>query len=421
MATVGKHKWSYKGVERTNWIVRYTDQGGRRRGKTFERKKDADKFRTRVEAEIENAQHVPDRDTVTVRSLINQYLGMLQQRIVEGRLGRASAGNVEIALRKHLAPALGGMKIKDVTALDVERWHRSLLNRLSPSTAKETVGRAAAMESYAEKRGFTRCKAFRGYSDEVKGIKKQPIRTFTRDEVVHLLRTVEQRPPRGMFSTHLRMRCFVHLAAFCGMRFGEIAGLTVDDIVEAGFIRVRHSLTQLDELKGPKTRAGVRDVPVPMETREILREWLATRYVENERHLVFLTRGGKGFRPSYFHDSWHDLLERAGLERKGDQFHFHALRHFAASGYIDEGLFSLPDVASLLGHEKFDTTLQVYAHPIVGGNRRQSIVQQFASGLLGASMREAGPADSQKKNKKTAKPPINKGGNYINDVNGRRL
>ena len=58
------------------------------------------------------------------------------------------------------------------------------------------------------------------------------------------------------------------------------------------------------------------------------------------------------------------FLERAdlaGLRAVGllhaEQLHFHALRHFAASWMIENGL-PLPEVASLLGHSKFDTTLQ---------------------------------------------------------------
>ena len=60
--------------------------------------------------------------------------------------------------------------------------------------------------------------------------------------------------------------------------------------------------------------------------------------------------------------------------------HFHALRHFAASMMVDHGL-PLTEVALLLGHSTFDMTLQVYAHPIAGGNRRSEAMQKIAAAL----------------------------------------
>jgi integrase len=76
------------------------------------------------------------------------------------------------------------------------------------------------------------------------------------------------------------------------------------------------------------------------------------------------------------------LLAHAGLIRKGDNLHFRALRHFAASCMIENG-WPLMDVASLLGHSKFDMTLRVYAHPIVGGgNQRSEAMERMAAKLL---------------------------------------
>ncbi|WP_414711866.1 tyrosine-type recombinase/integrase [Sphingomonas sp. CFBP9021] len=60
----------------------------------------------------------------------------------------------------------------------------------------------------------------------------------------------------------------------------------------------------------------------------------------------------------------------------GKRFHFHSLRHFAASMMISHNL-PLTDVASMMGHSKFDMTLQVYAHPIVGGTRRADIIERI--------------------------------------------
>jgi hypothetical protein len=51
---------------------------------------------------------------------------------------------------------------------------------------------------------------------------------------------------------------------------------------------------------------------------------------------------------------------------------------------IENGL-PLTEVASLLGHKKFDMTLQVHAHPIVGGHERSEAINAMSSRLLTAA------------------------------------
>ncbi len=75
-------------------------------------------------------------------------------------------------------------------------------------------------------------------------------------------------------------------------------------------------------------------------------------------------------------------LTRTGLAPEPGKpwHHFHALRQFAGTMMVDNGL-PVTDVASLLGHAKFDTTLQVYAHPIAGGHRRHEALERMTAQL----------------------------------------
>ena len=73
---------------------------------------------------------------------------------------------------------------------------------------------------------------------------------------------------------------------------------------------------------------------------------------------------------------------RAGLFNDGDNFHFHALRHFAVSAAIARGL-PLTDAPSFIGHKDLTTTLGIYTHS-VGNNRQASIVDAMATALLAA-------------------------------------
>ncbi len=57
MAKTVKRPWTYNGVTKWTWGVRYRDGGGKQRFKTCKTKKDADAFRLRIENELEAGTH----------------------------------------------------------------------------------------------------------------------------------------------------------------------------------------------------------------------------------------------------------------------------------------------------------------------------------------------------------------------------
>lgn len=403
MASVSKREWSHNGEPRQAWVVRYK-HGGKHRSRQFDKKKDADRFRTKVETEMEGGAHVARGEGATVRALTADFLKHQEDRMRDGRMGRSSLENYGSAIRNHIVPHLGDRRLHEITPLDVEAWFRLLTREgkapagfgprkgrgLSPRTARGTVNFLSSLFEYAITRGYAKANPCPKARAMVGGIKSSAVRTFSPEDVAALLQAVEHRPRHGHARPHRLLRVVVHIAAFCGLRHGEIFALTRRNVdLSAGILQVRHSLADWDELKGPKTASGVRDVPMPPHLVVMLREWLDRDCLSEPRGLLFRgqnrTTGEQGymagatFRKYY----WAPLLRRAGLERIGDGFHFHALRHFAASWMIDSGL-PITEVASLLGHRKFDVTLQVYAHPIVNGHRRTAVFERMAERLIAA-------------------------------------
>lgn len=385
MASVGKREWTSPGGEkRSGYEVRYKD-GTKHRSKTFRLKKEADAFRRKVESELADGGHIPESEARTVAQVCEMFVRHTEDRMSDGRIGKARHHDIKTGVDRHITPRLGTVKIKDLTWQIVERFYADCRKAgLGPRTIKKYADILRSVEDYAFKRGLTKQRVVTAANSELRGIPRGKVRTFTVQQIETLLAAVDARHHRGKHHGHLLTKCYVHLAAFCGLRFGEIGGLTWGCIdFEKRLLLIRHSLSAWDELKGPKTRAGVRDVPMPSNVAALLLEWRERFKVANERDLVLLLPSGRSVAASEFHAGyWKPLLTRAGLWEKGqDAHHFHALRHFAASCFVDMGM-SLPRVAATLGHSTFDMTLQVYAHEIRGGDRQHDVVDVMSGRLL---------------------------------------
>lgn len=388
MASVAKRTWTYNGQEKTAWGVRYFDENGVHRSKQFDLKKEADAFRRKVEREIEDGVHVPRSKAATVKACVAEFLEANEAREADGRIGINRLVSLRHTMGKRVIPHLGELRLVDLTAQRVDQFYRDLQkkDRLSLRTAKDTVYDLRLLEVFATKRGYMKTAPVSDALVDLRGTKKTKVRTFTSEQVGHLLSVVATRGHNFKARSAAMIECMVNIAVFCGLRYGEIMALDLGCIdLERGMIKVRHSLLFNDERKGPKTSAGNRDVPMPGRVRDLLGGWVEHWYVENARDLVFRTPKATIVSQANFHRQWTYLLDRAGLADDGPTFHFHALRHFCASWMIENGL-PVTDVASLLGHSKFDTTLQVYAHPVVRPAMRHEAMERMCGALPAKNM-----------------------------------
>jgi integrase len=379
MATVMKREWTHKGVTKTAWIVRYLDDTGSKRQKTFEKKKEADAYRDQVKREISDGSHVAKAATITVKELCEHYLRHCEDRVHDGRIGRSRLHCLTVASNRSVIPGIGPRLVSELTALDIEEWYRWMIRtgKLLPPTAKERVQIFKLMLDHGIRYRWVKGNVAVEMLKELRGVRKGKIRTFTIEEVRTLLSSLSKRRHGQRDRPHALNVCFVNLAAFCGLRYGEVSGLTVENLdFTRRLIRVRHSLTKFDELKGPKTASGVRDVPMPVHVAAMLRAWLDRFYLPNERGLVFTTRNGKRVEgSSWVSQDWHAVLRHAGLYSDARRLRVHALRHFCASWMLETG-WSVTETAQHLGHASFDMTLSTYSHVVVGGNRRHDMIER---------------------------------------------
>jgi hypothetical protein len=84
--SVRKRKWTTKkGETKEVWVVSYADQYGKRRQKTFDRKKDASKYEVSVRAPIRNGTYIPPSEGTAIASLVDsiakKFVCFIDERI----------------------------------------------------------------------------------------------------------------------------------------------------------------------------------------------------------------------------------------------------------------------------------------------------------------------------------------------------
>ncbi len=168
----------------------------------------------------------------------------------------------------------------------------------------------------------------------------RPIRPATLPE----LRTIADAMPE-------RFRLAVHLAAWCALRFGEVAELRRKDIDLAGAkIRVRRGVTWVkgvgDIVGAPKSDAGVRDVAIPPHLVSEVRSHLLTHAQPGRDGLLFYSATGGHLRSnSNMHKAFHEARKVA---RRPD-LTFHDLRHTGATLAAAAGA-TVAELMARIGH-----------------------------------------------------------------------
>jgi integrase len=128
-------------------------------------------------------------------------------------------------------------------------------------------------------------------------------------------------------------RAAVPLAAWCGLRFGELIELRRKDVHVAGnrtTLRIRRAATVAGNklvVGVPKTDAGIRDVTVPPHVAEILRAHMAAYTGRGPESFVFTTTRGHRLSQTAFTKSLKNGYASVG---KPDM-RVHDLRHVGAT------------------------------------------------------------------------------------------
>jgi integrase len=358
------HKRTWKngdGSKGEAWIVAYRDQGGTRRTKNFERKRDAESFAGVVDMEIRRGMHVPDSESVMVAEAARLWLISCENANLEPTTIAAYQQHVAL----HIVPLIGALKLSQLSAPKVRAFEDTLRKDRSPAMVHKVIGSLGAILADALDRGLVGQNVVRGRPrrrnvDKRKGKLKIGVDIPSPDEVRAIINSAEGRW-RPLFLT----------AIFTGLRASELRGLRWIDVdLKHDELRVRQRADRRGKIGAPKSEAGERTIPLPPIVINALREHRLT-CPKGDLGLVF--PNGRGHVENYtniIRRGFMPTLVAAGVvDSTGNAKYtgLHSLRHFYASWCINrrvDGGLELPlkVVQARLGHASIQMTADRYGH-----------------------------------------------------------
>lgn len=334
------------------WVGRLPrDARGRRRKVTGRTKREALAKLRRALRDREDGLAV-DGSQLTVGAFLQSWV---RDTVEVSGLAASTVAKHEIAVRVHLVPALGRIKLGKLAPAHVQRFIRDELAagkgprtvQLSHRTLRQALGQA-------ERWGLVR----RNVAQLVTPPRYRPSerRPFTVDEQHRILDAAKGD----------RFYVAVVVVHACGLRQSELLGLRWIDVdLERRVLRTRVQYGRDGRLRETKTSAGVRSVPLPRVAADVLRTHRADQQREraaagplwDDWGLVLTTRQGRPVSHHNARRSWNRILDQAGVDLRG----IHHMRHTYVTMLAERGVHQRT-AQQLAGHSDSRMTQEVYTH-----------------------------------------------------------
>jgi integrase len=327
--------------------ARYTQPGTTRwvnAPMTFDTKLDAQAWLATVHADLVRGAWLPTDSDITLRQYTATWL---EHRTLKDRTREHYAK----LLDRHILPALGATPIRRLTPAAVREWH-----------AKTATG-TPTVRAHAYMLLKTICAT--AVSDDllpanpcrIRGAGQAKRVSRTEPAALDELATIVDAMPE-------RYKLMVLLAAWCGLRFGELTELRGRDLdTKQGVIRLRRAVVWVGGkpvVTTPKSHAGTRDVNIPAGLLPAAREHLLRHGVGRDGLLFPAARTDTHMRPATLARVFYTAREKAGRP----DLRFHDLRHTGAVLAAGTGA-TLAELMARLGHSTPQAAMR-YQHAAKG-------------------------------------------------------
>jgi len=299
--------------------VRHRGPDGKERAKTFKRKIDAENW----ERSQDTAKQ---RGTWVDPSLAKQSFAAYVETWMRGQSHLAPTTGVKVRghIDNHLLPAFGTSPLARIDAPQIRRWLADTIESgRQPSTVR---GVHSTLSRILKTATVDRVICRNPCNDVSLPRDRQRIekRFLSASEVHDLAGAIDD-----------RYRALIYLAAYSGLRWGEIAALKIENIeLPRGRVSVVESLADVrGDLITQLPKSGKpRQVTLPQGVAQIVGEHIG-RY--SAGGYVFTSRDGLPLRRSnWYRRHYQPAVKAAAL---GEGLRFHDLRHTAAALAIEAG------------------------------------------------------------------------------------
>jgi integrase len=311
---------------------------------TFVTKGDGANWLSGVETDLSRGRYIdPDAGAMPLRDYAQTWMA---ERILRPRSAELYQG----LLDHHILPTLGDTPLVGISPALIRSWHAALFK--APRPGPTTVAKAyrllrticgTAVEDELILRNPCNLKGA-----SVEHSAERPVLSVR--QLATLVPVVEE-----------RYQAMVLMAAWCGLRLGELLALTRADLdLLNGTVRVDKSAAELQSgvrvIGPPKTAAGRRVLSIPPHVIPALESHLATFTDPGSDALVFVGTKGQPMRRASLNTEWKRALKKARLHT----VRFHDLRHTGATLAAATGA-STRELMNRLGHASSQAALR-YQH-----------------------------------------------------------
>ncbi|MDH3397894.1 MAG: site-specific integrase [Acidimicrobiia bacterium] len=350
------------------WRARYRGPDGRQYSKSFDRKIDADRWLRAELADLDRGQWVdPEHGHIEWAEYSNQVLA--------GRTHLA-ARTLETDRRCHarVEPWIGDIPLSRITP---EQLRRMMADLTAAGYAPETVARTMRWVKLTLNQAIRDRRILLSPGDGVRLPKprRAEMRLLDATQVEQLAAALPE-----------RYGSLAIVAAYTGLRWGELAGLKVASIdMSRHRLAVRSALIEASGeppvLGSPKSAASERTITLP----QVVVGVLARHLDEHPPHdgMVWTTEEGGFLRRGSFGRIWRQAVSAS----VGAPCRIHDLRHTHASWLVAASEHP-KSIQTRLGHSSIQVTIDRYGH-LMDGLDHQTAVRLDA---IAATVRGPGVA-----------------------------
>jgi integrase len=359
MASIRKRHWKIAtGEAKTAWIVDCADRRGRRQRKHFQTKKAADAFRISIEGQLQAGTYRAAADKMTVRGACESFLAHCDGRNRrDERMTRKMLVVYRGHINNHILPDIAAWKLSHLTARAVGEFRDRLRTAgVTVPTTRKVLATLHSILEHAIAQDWVATNAAHGIrviGPRSEGSKK--IEPPSKEEMRALIDAADE-----------DIRLMLVFAASTGARAGEQWAARWQDVnFDKGELRISRRVDAYGEEGPPKSRAGVRVVPLSAQLVSALKAWKVKSRFSKPEDLIFPNRRGE-------HIGHDNLIKRRFLPLTKGRFNWHGLRHFAVSCWIEAGM-TPKAVQTFAGHASMQITMDRYGHLFPSDDHRKTM------------------------------------------------